>query len=721
MRRGSLFLLVVLASLTSLVPAAYAQQGRLVTIAARSCPAYTDITANRARNDIMESLKNLGRDTPYGQDGRPLLVDPKTEAEFQKACSPISNWQFTLGTGYRTRAIDGVWGSLSIVTKPFDTSIVTKDSVPLLEASGEPSGETIAGATTITLTDDQSKLAADQSKLWIQGGTPTQPITDPVTYGFGALRCATDNLNGDNVEWISYPVTDAHVFCFAYYVKPAPTSGTIVVRKEVSGPGSDKPQTFKYSGNISFTGNNEFFLTAKNDDPAEQLFIRAVGSKWTFREHPQALATLTSLECGSAKDTSISTTDVRTGAASVVLAAGDTVTCTYKNTLRRPPGGLVIRKITQGGIGSFGFAIEGDRGTANGRATTTEPNLAAVAEPSTEIADLPAGDYRVTEDPPANRGGTWSLESVNCLGALRERSEWSAAITIPDSDGATCTFTNQFTPAGQITLNKTTLGGTGTTRFQVRPQFGENRPEREQLATTTEPGAPARATGDKLSELPIGRYTIQETTSGPDRWEVGGVSCNGVAVSAITGLIEITLTAEEPEVDCEFINQRVPDAPVPTPEPQPPVPPGPPEIVPQTTGGGDQAYGLANLIITKRAVPRRVRLGGLIRFTIDVVNRGPDPAENVTVLDTGSARPRGRLPLRPEGGTCRRRPPRYCRFGTLAPGERARLRVTIRTQRTGRFVNTVAVNSSTPQSSRRGKRARARIVILAPRRPRFTG
>ena len=143
--------------------------------------------------------------------------------------------------------------------------------------------------------------------------------------------------------------------------------------------------------------------------------------------------------------------------------------------------------------------------------------------------------------------------------------------------------------------------------------------------------------------------------------------------------------------------------------------------MPQTAGGGGQAYGLANLIITKRASPRRVRLGGLIRFTIEVVNRGPDPADNVTILDEGSARPRGRLPLRPEGGTCRRRPPRYCRFGTLAPGERARLRVTIRTQRTGRFVNTVAVNSSTPQSSRRGKRARARIVILPPRSPRFTG
>ena len=39
--------------------------GIKVTIAARECPEYTDITANRARNDIQESLEDLGADTPY--------------------------------------------------------------------------------------------------------------------------------------------------------------------------------------------------------------------------------------------------------------------------------------------------------------------------------------------------------------------------------------------------------------------------------------------------------------------------------------------------------------------------------------------------------------------------------------------------------------------------------------------------------------------------------
>ncbi|HEX4009726.1 MAG TPA: hypothetical protein VHX62_06945 [Solirubrobacteraceae bacterium] len=68
----------------------------LVTVAARSCPTYTDITGNLARNDIQESLRDLGPDTPY-VSGEP--IDPVKEADHQPNCSPMSDWRFTLGTG----------------------------------------------------------------------------------------------------------------------------------------------------------------------------------------------------------------------------------------------------------------------------------------------------------------------------------------------------------------------------------------------------------------------------------------------------------------------------------------------------------------------------------------------------------------------------------------------------------------------------------------------
>ncbi len=118
-------------------PAA-AQSGQLVTIAARVCPEYTDITANRARNNIQESLKDLGPNTPY-EEGE--LVEATTEDRVQPNCQPIENWTLTLGRGIEPRAVTGPWGSLSIVTEPpFATSIVTRASTPLLNDQGADDG-----------------------------------------------------------------------------------------------------------------------------------------------------------------------------------------------------------------------------------------------------------------------------------------------------------------------------------------------------------------------------------------------------------------------------------------------------------------------------------------------------------------------------------------------------------------------------------------------------
>ena len=120
---GSMLVGVLAALALSAAPASAQDQPRLVTIAARSCPTYEDITANRARNNIMESLKDLGPDTPYGQDGLPLLVDPAVEAQVQPNCTAIDNWEFTLGKGIATRNAvpPEPWGRLSYVTDPFCT------------------------------------------------------------------------------------------------------------------------------------------------------------------------------------------------------------------------------------------------------------------------------------------------------------------------------------------------------------------------------------------------------------------------------------------------------------------------------------------------------------------------------------------------------------------------------------------------------------------------
>jgi hypothetical protein len=132
----------IVASLMSCVPAqasprikraaSSAGSGYFVTFAALWCESYTDIFANRARNDIVESLRDLGPDTQYGTSG--ALINPMYEKQPpQDRCHPVTDWEFALGTGYITRADTGAWGSISRVTGTYSTSIVTKSSTPLLD------------------------------------------------------------------------------------------------------------------------------------------------------------------------------------------------------------------------------------------------------------------------------------------------------------------------------------------------------------------------------------------------------------------------------------------------------------------------------------------------------------------------------------------------------------------------------------------------------------
>jgi hypothetical protein len=111
------------------------------------------------------------------------------------------------------------------------------------------------------------------------------------------------------------------------------------------------------------------------------------------------------LSCTSATGSSASETDVATGAASVTLGAGDTVTCTYTNAYERRPSGLAIRKVALGGAGTFRYDISGEGEHIGAAVTTDTPGVAALAEPSDRIANLPAGSYRIDEELPPDVGG----------------------------------------------------------------------------------------------------------------------------------------------------------------------------------------------------------------------------------------------------------------------------------------------------------------------------
>ncbi len=685
-----------------------------VTYVALSCPSYTDIFANRARNNIQESLKDLGEDSQYTASD--FQVNPDAEAmALQDRCTPITGWQFTLGTGITAGPV-GVWGSLSIVTNPYDTAITTQDTTPLLDQNGVKIGnETIAGATTVELTDPQRAQASNSGQLWAQGGTPTHPVLDNTfpgpEFGFGALRCAVDALNGDNVEFIYFPAGVTHVFCYGIYVKPPPTSGLITIKKQVTGAPSGENPSFPFNGTISYDPTG---FTLANGGSMD--FYRAGGATWNVTEGSVPNHVLTGVTCTAVTlpggTPVVPHYTVDGGKTSITLAANEHVTCTYLNSYVPPDkGGLTITKITRGGVNSFRYLVQGEGESHKATATTQEPGVPAAAEP-TPLALAP-GTYTIRERPKPVVGGHWRLVSVRCNGVKQSVTE-PVTVQIHAGVATACTYVNVFIPSGAISISKVTTGATGTATFLIGPETGTPA-QYLQHATTTAELTPADAVpasaADATDHLRLGPYTIIEQlppSVAPDSWALVSVLCDGVAVPFAQGTVHITLTRENPSVHCQFDDLFSSNPP---PIPPPPNPPRGGNIRPPAFATGD-------LVVTKRASSPVVVVGSVVTYRITVKNLGPDPAQRVTLTDQhfGSAKVVG---VHNPVGTCQVHATIVCQLKTLRRGASVVLTVQlVPTAPASPFTNRAVAGTATNERTLANNSASARVrVIAAPAPP----
>jgi hypothetical protein len=720
-------LALLAASLTvSAATAAQVESGqsadRWVTIAARECDSYADIRANLARNDLMESLEDLGADTLY-EAGEP--IDPRIELAGQPKCRPLVGWRFTFGAGIAGEPVEGPWGSLSIVTDPDGgQQPVTKASVPARDFEGNPvgGGAKVDGAVTIGLDHDQVERATGNT-LWLQGGTPADPAlyADPQfagRYGFGALRCAIDDLNGDNVETIQFPAGTRHMYCYAYYVTPPPSAGTIVIRKELVG--SEAPQSFHFTGNLSYNDGGAFDLSASDGEPGSVEFTRAETGPgeepWRAVEERSEGWTLTDVSCASQK--SVTTTDLAKHSAEIRLVAGDVVTCTFVNRLTPPAGALVLRKVTHNGAGAFPFRVRDQNGNVVARRglTTREPGgIGALS-----AIELDPGRYRVEERRPATSEGVWRLSDVSCNGTRRPPGK-PVLVDVSAASGSVCTFTNTLDRPGRIDIGTISLGGLGTAGYIVTPA-DDPSVQRRQLATTERQGATAPARGQSTHDLPFGRYVIQETAIAASQrlvWSLIAVVCNGQPVPFEQGRAVVRITRAEPAQSCRFVNLRQrqpPPPPEPGPAPGPNPPPGPnPAPGPSPVPGGPTP----DLALEKELV----RIGGgptpALTFRLGIANHSAVTASRVVVADRLAAGTT-LLAADPSQGSCFTRGPRLliCTLGDLAPRQRANVRVRVRRLDPQAGVNVAVVGTSSPEDALRNNLDAVRLEYLKrPTRP----
>jgi hypothetical protein len=530
-----------------------------ITFAARDCPAYSDVMANRARNNIMETLQDLGKDSVYtgGQ-----AVDPSIEEPNDPDCKPLNGWQFQMGSGY------GKSGQLSHVTgSPLIVTGDTKTNVPVLNPDGTPSGKTLDGALIYSLTDQQVKLAQQGYSLWVQGGTVASPQLENRygdKYGFASLRCSVDNNNADNVEFVAYPSGYRNVFCYAYYVSPAPTPAEVTITKVIAGNANTGiTQGFTFDSNLSYDPSGTFALGVANGNPASQDFIRAnstaLGGPYNVKEKlPDGwkLDDITCSRTGTAATASTWTIDKSTASVAISLSGKDHVTCVYTDSPPLAPT-LVIWKVTSGRAGGpFSFEVRGPVNHDLTATTTAAEEPEEAKENGTSPTDYTPGTYTITEKlPAATSYGSWELQQTYCNShALKTTKAVDPTVTIDlkNNIGDDCFFRNVFKPEGQIRIRLKTIGGTGTAFAYVTSPTKYPRP---QSFTGTTVKDSEEVTAGYQEHLPFENYKIQSAGPVADptkgSWTFVSFSCSvGDFTRSGAQHVTIHLTEAKPKADC---------------------------------------------------------------------------------------------------------------------------------------------------------------------------
>ena len=527
----------ITSQIQTVTPAAYK-----LTLVARYCNSYTDIQRNRADNNLRETFAQLGAvaNPPYTDTMANNPITPAREALKNINCLPLNDWQFTLGTGIT----GGTPSDPSIVTGAYGgTQPRTVASVPELDASGSATGSNVAGAVTVSLTQDQITKVQSSSSLWIQGGKPVkganytgkqvnqdetkfQKADGTAKYAFATLRCVVDNLNGDNVEWAYYSNSVRHGFCYAYYVDN-PNFGTIVIKKRVDG--TDPVQggtTFDYTGTVSYFANGAFSLKDGESQTFEREPRDDTGDKaWTVKETSTTGWTLKDLACTSSKG-SKTTTDKATGEATIALKQGDRVECTYTNTRTVPPAVPAVEKVVKRGNTTLTDASTVAPGDVLTYAVTVKNNAGAGgAALSGTVEDTPDLSY-VSNPTAISDSGVFTAPKIT----------WTVTNL---AAGATKTFTYQVTvkadaPDKQNVTNfvvfKTPVGNPEDRT--TNPITNPAKPGLVKSTTTASPLSPGSAvdykvtltntggaavTSDLVDTLPIGlTYRSGSASTLPD-------------------------------------------------------------------------------------------------------------------------------------------------------------------------------------------------------------
>jgi hypothetical protein len=285
------------------------------------------------------------------------------------------------------------------------------------------------------------------------------------------------------------------------------TCGSIKIVKD-SLP--DDPQDFTFTTTGGLTPNT---LTL-DDDPNDQTYsnsytyMNLVAGNYSISENEVEGWNQTSANCSN-----------ENSASSIVLAAGENITCTFTNTKK---GHIIVDKVTlpSDDPQSFNFLLRG-----------VDPLKSfSLSDQSTpEDTELNPGTYAVKESNSSEILDKWNVSNINCGEGIN-----SLNIVLEPGQTITCTFTN--TKKATLIVQKTTNPSNDPTLFQINlvNQNDQIIPDGIALDTISD-------NTDKTYTVIPGKYTVNEIV--PEGWVQTGNECKDLVLSpGETKTCEITNT-----------------------------------------------------------------------------------------------------------------------------------------------------------------------------------
>ena len=191
---------------------------------------------------------------------------------------------------------------------------------------------------------------------------------------------------------------------------------------------------------FSYTGTPSGAIAVNNGTISQAV----APGQYTSTEAAKAGWDLTALSCDDAN----STGSLANRQATFNVEAGETVTCTFTNSMQ---GQVIVKKVMVGGTDSFSYT-----GTPSGAIAVNNGTISQAVAP---------GQYTSTE---AAKAG-WDLTALSCddansTGSLANRQ---ATFNVEAGETVTCTFTNS--KQGQVIVKKVMVGGTDSFSYTGTP------------------------------------------------------------------------------------------------------------------------------------------------------------------------------------------------------------------------------------------------------------